>query len=234
MINNQIIKQNQPNRLLQGLILISVGIHILIFLHIAGIYRISAMDYIELAMDDLSGPVSRAIPRPSQRPKQTDQPREVKKLVVMPRNVPKINPIRIDPVNSSCSSGLMEGIAVPSMSAGVNLGEGTYNIGDVLDAGAEYTTAKNYLEMVMLKIESSKQYPETAKSMQKEGRVTVSFVVTQQGRVKNVELVKGCSHEILNRAAIRAVKDAAPFPRPPWKFFKKDIPLKLNIIFETT
>lgn len=226
--------KKQPNRLLRGLILISVGIHFLIFMHISGIYNSEALKYIELTLEDITKPVTRSIPRPTHRPKIPDQPREVKRLQVKTRQIRSIKPIKVDPVTENFADGLMENVHAPPVdSETMDMGD-TYNISELINTKGGFETPKSYLEMVMLKIESSKHYPESAKSMQKEGRVTIGFTITLQGKAKDVRIVRGCRHNILNQAALKAVQDASPFPRPPLRFFNKDIPLQLNVIFETT
>lgn len=225
--------KRKPNRLLQGLIFISLAVHFVLFLHISGIYRSKTLTYIELTMQDMSESLTRTIPRPVSRSKTPDQPREVKRVEVKQRMQP-VKPVKIDPIQGDFSEGLMEGISVPEIDSGMAGVEDTYRISDFVGNDVEFGTSQDYLEMVILKIESVKEYPEQAKVMKKEGSVTVGFVVTLQGMVKDVRIIKSCRHDILNNAALKAVNDASPFPKPPLRFFNKEIPLQLNIIFETT
>jgi protein TonB len=88
--------------------------------------------------------------------------------------------------------------------------------------------------MVILKIESVKKYPEQAKAMQKEGSVTVQFVVSLSGTVKDIQVIEPSRYDILNKAALQAVRDASPFPKPPGRFFSEDVLLQFKISFETT
>ncbi|MBA3036510.1 MAG: energy transducer TonB [Desulfobacterium sp.] len=226
--------KKQPNKLLRGLILVSVAIHFVLFLHISGLYNKAALQFIELTMEDIGKPFNRAIPRPTHRPKEPDQPHDVKKIFVSPNRIAPVKPISVDPPTGKFAEGLMEGVSIPESDAGMGQTTGVFKMEDLLNVGAEYTNAKSYLEMVVMKIESAKRYPESARSLQQQGRVTVSFVVTLAGEVKEVQIATPCRHEVLNEAAVKAVQTAAPFPRPPLKFFKSDIPMKLNIIFETT
>ncbi len=99
-------------------------------------------------------------------------------------------------------------------------------------------TMKSYLEYHgyndTAKIERHKKYPDTAKNKQIEGNVTVRFTITPKGSVYRVEIVKSSGHSILDTAALKAVNDADPFPKPPARLFKRDIPLELTIAFEST
>ena len=226
--------KKRPDFLMSSLVCVSILIHFFIYLHISGIYRSNALQYIELALANVSSSVGRAIPRPTPRPKVLDRPHDAEPLVAKPSMVPRVQPIRIEPVGGNFSSGAVEQLDVPAIDAAVQAGGEFYALDPIPTGGAAYATGKNYLEMIVLKIEANKRYPDAAKSMRQEGRVAVAFTVTPAGRVQDIHIEKPCRHELLNQAAVQAVRDAAPFPRPPVKFFKHDIPLKLNIIFEIT
>jgi protein TonB len=220
---------DRPNRLLQGLILFSLGVHIILFMHIAGIYRSKALNFIELTMSNISKPTTRSIPRPSPRPKTPAMPQEVNRI-----QVKQVKQIKVDPVNDEFPDGLMEGISIPSVDSSTIGTTDNFRVTDFLGNDVEFGSSKDYLEMIILKIESVKQYPEQARTMQEEGRVTVGFVVNLSGMVKDVRVIEPCRYDSLNRAALEAVNDAAPFPRPPKRFYNRDVPLQINIIFETT
>ena len=78
-------------------------------------------------------------------------------------------------------------------------------------------TASSYLDMLRMKIESRKRYPETAKARSIEGRVTIRFVLLTDGNVRDLTVTKGARSKALNVAALDAIQRAAPFPRPPVK-----------------
>jgi periplasmic protein TonB len=102
------------------------------------------------------------------------------------------------------------------------------------EAAPEFMTAAGYLDMLRLKIESRKRYPQSAKTRGVEGRVTIRFVLKTDGSVQEVTIAKGSKSRDLNMAAMAAVQNAAPFPRPPSNIFKGDQPLELTIVFELT
>jgi len=58
-------------------------------------------------------------------------------------------------------------------------------------------------------------YPATAKKMGWEGRVIVSFIISSEGYTRNIMISKSSGHEILDENAVKAVKRASPFPKPP-------------------
>jgi protein TonB len=192
-----------PNRLLQAMILVSLGIHTLVFMHITGIYRSRALHFIELTLQEDQKPFSRAIPRPPKLPKAEEKPATFQ---MTPMPLPDVHQMNIDPGNIRISPGLAGGVGLP--------------------------TEKDYYEMVRLRIEREKKYPEEAASMHKEGKVVLSFVINLDGFVRDLTIVKPCPHEVLNEAALQAVRDSNPFSRPPPRIFKDDIPFELTVTFE--
>ena len=225
---------NKPNWLFRGLIAVSLVIHAFIFMHITGLYNSKALTYIELTMHDMSTLVGRDIPRPRPRPK-TPEVQEVKKLNVIQRQMPQLKPIKMEPPEKNLPDGLVEGIAMPDIPNTPGLAIADWTPGSLIDdAGGDFATAQNYLEMVRLKIERHKKYPDLARVRNIEGRVTIRFVITPDGAVRQVEITRHSRNKDLDAAAVKAVQAAAPFSKPPRRFFDGEIPLELTIVFELT
>ena len=220
------VSKKKPNWLLRALVGVSFCIHLVIFMHIAGIYRSNALSYIELTLHDMSKPPARNIPRPRHRPK-APQPQEVKRLQITQRLMPRFKPIKMEPAEKDLPDSLVEAISMPDIAAIPGL-----NIADW--SPGELETSSSYLEMVRLKIERHKSYPDMARVRNIEGRVVIRFVITLEGGVRGLEIVKRARDRVLDLAALKAVKDAAPFPKPPKHLFKGEIPLELTIVFELT
>ncbi len=221
--------KRKPNKLLRNLTVVSLGIHLVIFMHITGIYRSNALSYIELTMHNISKPFTRSIPRPRQRPKTPDMPKDVQQLKITSRAIPRLKPIKVDPIEKNLPDSLMEGLGIPDASATTNLNIADWNPGKFMEA---YNTSGSYLEMVRFRIERHKKYPQIARVRNIEGRVTIRFVITIEGGVRKIEVAKRSGNKSLDHAALRAVQDAAPFPKPPGNLFKGDVPLELTIVFE--
>lgn len=58
-------------------------------------------------------------------------------------------------------------------------------------------------------------YPATARRMGWEGKVVVAFLLLPDGSVRDIRVVQGSGHPVLDRGAVDAVRNASPFPRPP-------------------
>jgi protein TonB len=192
------------------------------------------LTYIELTLKDVSKPPTRSIPRPRHRPKPPDRVQEVKRLKVTQRPIPQLKPISIEPAERDLPDSLVERISMPDIPnyPGFNITE--WFPPEELVAESDYATPNSYMEMVRLRIEKHKRYPSLARVKHIEGRVTIRFMITPQGDVKNVEISKSSRNKILDGAALKAVKDAAPFPKPPGHIYQGELSLEVNIVFELT
>jgi protein TonB len=227
--------QVSVNWLLHGFILVSFGIHVLIFLHMAGIYENRAMSYIELTLQQVSKPSTRDIPSPPIR-KQQVQNTEVTPIEPRPFQVPKM---KLDPVVTQTPAVPTDQIPLPQMPDTVSAASvpvtGFDTRADTVDTTqvqTEFATARDYLEMLNLRIHSVKEYPESARSRHIQGRVQIKFVLLADGSLKDVQVVKTSRHKNLDEAAVNAVKKAAPFPRPPVSLFETPVTFQIHILFE--
>lgn len=213
---------------------ISLGIHVVLFMHISGIYRSHALTYIELTLKDISKPPVRSIPRPRLRPKKPPLAQEVKRLKITRRPIPMLKPIKPEPVARALPDSLVERISMPEMPAVSGLDIADWTPVKTEEVSGEYATSNSYLEMVRLKIERHKKYPDIARTRQIEGRVAIRFVITPEGDIKGSKILKTSGHDHLDEAALTAVKLSAPFPKPPKQFFKGEITLAITVVFELT
>ena len=211
--------KTKPNWLLCGLISISIGIHLVLFMHIAGLYHSEALTYIELTLKNFSKPPLKNISRPRLLPKTPKQPKNIKMLNVRKRVIPELKEIKMDPLEKDLPDSLVESISMP-------------DIPDNSTDTSDYVTSNDYFKIVRLRIESHKRYPGTAKTRQIEGQVTVRFVIEPDGRISSSKVVKSSRHRVLDQAALSAVKEASPFPVPPKNLFNGPIPLEITIMFE--
>jgi protein TonB len=223
-----------PNWLLRVLILISMAIHLVIFMHITGLYNSKILTYIELTLKDVSKPPKRDIPRPRHIPKGPELPQEIKRLEVKKKPIPHFKSIKTEPAERNLPDSLVERINQPDIPNYQRLNITEWSPPEELASESDYTIPNSYMEMVRLRIEKHKRYPSLARVKNIEGRVTIRFMITPQGNVKKVEIVKSSQHKILDRAALRAVKDASPFPKPPGHIYQGELTLEVSIVFELT
>jgi periplasmic protein TonB len=232
---------------------ISIGIHVLIGVYLSTITVTRSLSVTDLSFQDSSEPPPRSIPRP--RPMLKELPNvediaDIRDIKVSQRTIPRVEPMKTESQQRSRSTAAtFAGMAdvggpgekieipvvpgVPMVQGGTGIGQWTpKDLKQIGDFAQDYLTPQSYLEMVKLKIERNKEYPEKAKARQSQGRVTVHFVITLEGELKATQITKSSRHAALDEAAVKAVKDSAPFPKPPARLFKEEIPMTITIVFE--
>lgn len=235
------IKDNRnPNWLLRGLVLLSIGVHALALAHMAGWVENEPVSYIELEMRTAEKPSGRSIPVPPHR--QKAKPQMTAQAYQPLCAVPVVKPETPHPATQSNEARpfLVEPIAAPqtphfSTSAPIDWQPvGKTGVAETasLAPSSTYGSSADYLGMVRMMIENHKLYPHAARKRQIQGRAVVRFVISADGSVTNVALVETSRHGILDKAALAAVKDAGPFPKPPMHLFNGPIPLEICIVFE--
>ena len=85
-------------------------------------------------------------------------------------------------------------------------------------------TRVSYQALLMRHIEVYKNYPRIARKRHIEGKILVSFNLTQGGKIKNLS-VNG-KKSILKKASEQAINNALPMPSPP-----KSLSLPMNVKF---
>lgn len=226
------VSANKSNRLLRCMVILSLGIHLVIFMHISGLHHSEPLSYIEMTVRDFSKPPVRTIPRPRNRTKTPELPSKVKRLTVQKRIIPCIN-TRPAPREKNMPDSIIENISMPELPEIPGLKVAKWQPEARIGAG-DYMTVKEYYEMIRLRIETNKKYPKAARNRKIQGRSTVRFLFFPDGRAENIKIVTSSKNSDLDRAALDAVRDSSPFLRPPRSLFSEPVSLEITIIFELT
>ena len=92
---------------------------------------------------------------------------------------------------------------------------------------------RGYTRGIQQKIAARKKYPKKARRNGMEGQVTVRFTILKSGDVKNLMVISKAPYSILNKAALEAIKRAAPFPdfpeEIPQDFLELELPFKFEL-----
>jgi len=84
------------------------------------------------------------------------------------------------------------------------------------DLSAEGILAQqNYTSQLIGLIYKAVKYPGTAVKRNQEGSVRANITIDRAGKVVNIDLVEEAQFEVLNKAVISAINNAAPFPSLP-------------------
>ncbi len=82
-----------------------------------------------------------------------------------------------------------------------------------VDAAPTGPSAAERLAEIQRRVQAAVVYPAIARKRSVEGTVDVSFRIAQDGRPGEVRVARSSGSATLDRAAERAVRDAAPLPR---------------------
>jgi TonB family protein len=94
------------------------------------------------------------------------------------------------------------------------------------------TIIKSYKSRILSRIQKMKYYPLTARRMNQEGVVFLKFILKKNGTLDgSVKLVKGCEHEMLNRAGVKTIYKSLPFPSFPDVYLNDNIEFNVQIVY---
>tara|TARA_Y100000588_G_scaffold93464_1_gene101195 strand:- start:142 stop:618 length:477 start_codon:yes stop_codon:yes gene_type:complete len=98
------------------------------------------------------------------------------------------------------------------------------------DSGAR----TRYTAIIQRRIEESskKEYPRSAMESKRQGVLNVQFTILKDGQLGNVRLVTKTEYPELNRAAMAAVKKAAPFAGIPDSIMQQSLSFIVPIKFK--
>jgi periplasmic protein TonB len=229
----------KKNRVLGITLVLSILVHGLILMNMTDIFHEN--DFIELSLKEESKPSVRNIPSPPEIKKQDSQAKKNAPLIKknpenppepIPKPVPEPLPktddlIPVPRKNISPPSSLPEIPAVQPPAVQTS----TVQPSNVKTIRA-FGSTQDYLQMVRMKIESHKKYPYAALRQNITGSVTVKFIIETDGRVSGLNIVQKSKFELLNKAALEAIKSCDPFPVPPPAYFKKPLPIQISILFD--
>ena len=222
---------NKTNWLLRNLIIVSIGIHMVLFMYISGLYDCKAVSYIEMSVKNFTKPLKRVIPRARIRNNISDQPMDVKKIFIKKQIIPRVDIKKMDKIESHLPYSNIESISLPDLLEVPGLKISQWQPMPRVEK-SEYMTIKEYYEMIRLKIQSNKKYPENAKTGKVQGIATVRFQLFPSGKAKTIKITTSSKSKILDKAALNAVKSSSPFPKPPSTLISKPIYLEIAINFE--
>ena len=226
----------RPNWLLRGLIVISLLVHVVLFMHIAKIYRPRSLTYLELTMRSVVKPMAREIPRPRIRPPAKSQPDKVYTPITKPFKIP-VNPppktARLQPAPDLSRESVP--MPHPPVVRDLNVSEWTpvtpVQEQVALPSNAQPEIAKeDYRDVVYRKIRGSVKYPVRAKKRNLQGHVTIAVTIDADGNIAELEVTQSSGHRELDRAVLKAVRESAPFSSPPDGPVIVIIPIQFRLI----
>lgn len=95
----------------------------------------------------------------------------------------------------------------------------------------EALAQRDYTPLVVQKIYQNISYPSRAVSKNQEGTVRVAIKISRSGELQDVLTTQESKYSSLNKAALKAVKKAAPFPVLPKQISADSFELSIPITF---
>jgi protein TonB len=76
-----------------------------------------------------------------------------------------------------------------------------------------------YVRAIRLQIERHKRYPELARELDVSGRAGITYTINRSGQLIAVAVIKSSGSDILDKAALQAVRTALfpPIPKGAWR-----------------
>jgi periplasmic protein TonB len=228
---------------------VSLVLHLLIFWIFSSVQMFETHIVQDLSFENLTEPPSRVIPRPrstSRAPVDLDDIKDIQNFKPGAGPPPPVGAMKQSAgrqLSGAAFAGMTDetaesagAISVPSV-PGVSAGNygmhiSQWNSGGI--GGIAGASGISYFDMLRLKIEHFKKYPHAALQRQIEGKVIVRFAISPEGRLLSLSIARSSRHDTLDQAALKAVKDAAPFSSPPPSLLKGTLVVEIAIIFELT
>lgn len=88
-----------------------------------------------------------------------------------------------------------------------------------------------YLQKVSTAIRSSLYFLVPQKAHDRKGNLTIEFAVLPDGRIGTMKLVSSSDDDLLDRAAWKAIRAAAPFPALPKEFTRPNLKLRYRFFY---
>ena len=158
-------------------------------------------------------------------PPEAEEPPEPVKAQELPKNAlapkspgaPKAAAAPAAPQGPQTQSGDSVAVDAPENSGRAPFqGEGGYGDGDGgggSSAITEYLKEQfTYISTIIFK---RIKYPEEAQARGLQGKVLISFVILEDGNVKDIKVLNSSGSDMLDKNAVETVKASAPFPKPP-------------------
>jgi protein TonB len=89
-----------------------------------------------------------------------------------------------------------------------------------------------YIEKIIARIERKKSYPLRARELKMEGVVIIGMKISRNGMLSGVRIIKSSKIQMLDDAALNAVKNAAPFDKFPPLIDNDSLSIETPIEFE--
>ncbi len=207
-----ILHKEPPNYLLGLLILVSLALHLILIWPLARDLKPRQWVYIPVRLSTFAHQAHTSPPPAAPRaPSSTPVPIKAQRLRPVPQDAL--------PIKAPAPPPAPPAPKAPSLPQPSTKPSPLVSPQEIESAWQEAQGRFNrYVALIRARIERAKRYPLAAREMGLQGESVLRFVLSPNGELIGVELLRSSGVEILDKAALSAVKKAAPFPPPPPPF----------------
>lgn len=230
-------KYHRPNWLFRGLILFSVGVHLLLFMQMSHLYRSRDVSRIELTLKQVTSSFKRRIPKPKPRFEPLADSHEqivtgaFEERIIPPAPLEYAMPVPVDPDSLSGKKPVPRIPVVEDTPVGEWRNESESLPAESVSLGEDDDVALYYtLISGKVRAEALKRYERIARSRNVQGVVEIEFTIGRNGEMVSAGIVKSSGSRILDRTAVDAVKKVAPFTTPPNGPIVIQLPIKFKLL----
>ena len=228
---------HKPNWLFWGLVFFSVGIHLLLIMHMPHFDRPVNISRIEVTLKQTSSPSQRWIPKPMPRLKPlTDmaEPIYPEARTLLPTPSEPLQYVSPKPVDPSSLTGKKQPPQLPAVEDTAVAEWQTEP--ETTPASVSTLVEKHvideraYTHLVQKQIEAVKQYPKRAQRRNEQGVVEMIFTIGKDGKIVSQNIIKSSGSRILDGAAMDALEKASPFAPPPQGPIVVQLPIRFELL----
>lgn len=103
--------------------------------------------------------------------------------------------------------------------------------GEAISLNTKESKYASYFALIKRQIELVWDYPNEAQRKGITGQLTLRFQISRDGNLMNVRLINGSGYNVLDEAALQAVKSAAPYYPFPVTIDRETLPILANFIY---
>ena len=126
---------------------------------------------------------------------------------------------------------LLEGFDAEKYAAMNTESEIAEDDGEAISLDTRETKYASYFARIKRQIELSWDYPSEAQRKGITGELTLRFQISRDGNLTNIRLINGSGYNVLDEAALQAVKSAAPYYPFPVTIDRETLAILANFIY---
>jgi len=157
--------------------------------------------------------------------------RPYKKGFALPKNKGEISSNALPKKITGGTLALLEGFDADKYAAMNTEADIAEDDGEAISLDTKESKYASYFTRIKRQIELAWSYPNEAQRKGITGELTLRFQISRDGNLMNVQLINSSGYNVLDEAALQAVKSAAPYYPFPVTINRDTLPILANFIY---